>query len=114
TYDASSRTATFDPAEDFDEGEVVTVALTTGVQSSEGLALDSAYVWSFTSVVYDGSGTFAPDSVYAAGDGPHSVFSADLDGDGDLDLAAANNGSDSVSVLLNNGDGTFAPHSVYA
>ncbi len=44
---------------------------------------------------------------------PWSVFSADLDGDGDLDLATANVGTDDVSVLLNNGDGTFAAHSVY-
>jgi hypothetical protein len=45
---------------------------------------------------------------------PTSVFSADLDGDGDLDLATANYDSHNVSVLLNNGDGTFAPHSVYS
>ena len=38
---------------------------------------------------------------YAAGDGPESVFSIDLDGDGDNDLATANYGSDNVSILLN-------------
>jgi len=113
TCDQPTKTATFDPTEDFDEGEVVTVALTTGVQSYDGGRLDSAYVWSFTSVVDDGSGTFAPHSAYEAGDGPYSVFSADLDGDGDLDLATANAGTDNVSVLLNNGDGSFAPHSAY-
>jgi hypothetical protein len=113
-YDGPTKTATFDPIEDFDEGEVVTVVFTTFIESSGGTALDSAYVWSFTSVVYDGSGTFASDSVYAADDDPYSVFSADLDGDGDLDLATANINSSNVSVLLNNGDGTFALQSVYA
>jgi hypothetical protein len=113
TYDGPSKTATFDPLEDFDDGEVVTVVLTTGIQSSGGTPLDSAYVWSFTSVVYDGSSTFAPDSVYPVGGGPQSVFTGDLNGDGDLDLATANYDDDNVSVLLNNGDGTFAPHSVY-
>jgi hypothetical protein len=54
---------------------------------------------------------------------PVFVFCADLDGDGDLDLAVANELSDSVSILKNNGDGTFAsavnyetgshPHSVF-
>jgi hypothetical protein len=39
--------------------------------------------------------------VYPVGDSPFSVFSSDLDGDGDLDLAAANSVSDNVSVLLN-------------
>jgi hypothetical protein len=57
---------------------------------------------------------FRPDSIpfdpavnYGAEDGPYSVFCADLDGDGDLDLAVANYVSDSVSILENNGDGTF-------
>jgi hypothetical protein len=51
---------------------------------------------------------------YAAGDYPYSVFAADLDGDGDLDLAAANPESANVSVLKNNGDGTFAAAVNYA
>ncbi len=113
TYDGPSRTATFDPLDDFEEGEVVTVVLTTGIQSSGGTPLDSSYAWSFTLVVNDGSGTFAPHSVYPVGHGPLSIFAADLDADGDLDVTTANLYSDNVSVLLNNGDGTFASHSVY-
>ena len=50
---------------------------------------------------------------YPAGDGPSSVFSADLDGDGDNDLAVADRISGNVSVLLNIGDGTFAPRMTY-
>jgi len=44
---------------------------------------------------------------------PTSVAVADFNRDGRLDLAAANEGSHSVSVLLGNGDGTFnaATHS---
>ncbi len=56
---------------------------------------------------------FGPPTDYAAGDNPRSVFIADLDGDGDNDLAVANEVSDNVSVLLNNGDGTFAPNVDY-
>ena len=37
-----------------------------------------------------------------------AVGVGNLDGDGDLDLAVANVGSDDTSVLLSNGDGTFA------
>ncbi len=48
----------------------------------------------------------------------NSVFGADLDGDGDNDLAVANldrfNVGTTVSVLLNNGNGTFAPGVDYA
>jgi|GEM_PF-3369262 len=50
---------------------------------------------------------FTPPVNYEAGDGPVYVFCADLDGDGDLDLAVANSLSDNVSILKNNGDGTF-------
>ena len=39
---------------------------------------------------------------------PTSVFCADLDGDGDRDLAVANLSEDNVCILRNNGDGTFA------
>jgi len=50
---------------------------------------------------------FAPAVNYGAGDGPYSVFCADLDRDSDLDLAVANAVSNNVSILKNNGDGTF-------
>ena len=39
---------------------------------------------------------FAPPVNYVAGDGPASVFCADLDGDGDLDLAVANFGTEAT------------------
>ena len=52
--------------------------------------------------------SFAPASPFAAGTNPRSVTSGDFDGDGDLDLATANNGSNTVSVLLNTGAGSYA------
>jgi len=50
---------------------------------------------------------FAPAVSYPTGDGPQSVFCADLDGDENLDLAVTNPWNDIVSILKNNGDGTF-------
>jgi len=50
---------------------------------------------------------FAPAVNYGVGINPHAIFAADLDGDGDNDLATANNLSDDVSILMNNGNGTF-------
>lgn len=52
---------------------------------------------------------FAPAVAYDVGHSPRCVFCADLDGDGDLDLAVANLGSHNVSILKNNGNGTFQP-----
>ncbi|HEY5374092.1 MAG TPA: VCBS repeat-containing protein, partial [Polyangiaceae bacterium] len=51
---------------------------------------------------------------YEAGTSPSAVADGDLDGDGTVDLAVANSGSNDVSILLNNGDGTFAPPAAYA
>lgn len=45
---------------------------------------------------------------FPAGDGASSVVVRDLDGDGVLDLAVANEFADSVSVLLGDGLGSFA------
>lgn len=61
----------------------------------------------------NGDGTFAISVDYEAGNYLIFVFAADIDGDGDLDLAIANDFSDSISVLKNTGDGTFAIRIVY-
>jgi len=50
---------------------------------------------------------FAPPTTYAVGTYPVATVAGDFNGDGKLDLAVANNGSNNVSVLLGNGDGTF-------
>jgi subtilisin-like proprotein convertase family protein len=43
------------------------------------------------------------------GDDVRAIRSADLDGDGRVDLATANRGSDDLSVLFGEGDGDFGP-----
>jgi hypothetical protein len=113
TYDSPTKTATFDPFDDFQQGELVSAVLTTGIRSSSGVHLDSSYVWCFTAAVDGGSGIFATDSTYPADTLATSVCAADFDNDGDLDLACANDWTNRVSVLLNQGDGTFAPQSQY-
>jgi len=57
----------------------------------------------------NGDGTFQPPINYAVGKDPYSVVTADLNGDGKLDLAVANYLSSTVSILFGNGDGTFQP-----
>ena len=44
---------------------------------------------------------FGPAVSYAVGSGPGSVAVGDFNGDGKPDLAVANAGDDTVSVLLN-------------
>jgi hypothetical protein len=42
------------------------------------------------------------------GNGPTAIVAADLNNDGKLDLAVANYGDGTITLLLGNGDGTFA------
>jgi hypothetical protein len=44
---------------------------------------------------------------------PYSMVAGDFAGTGHLDLAVANEGDNTVSVLLGNGDGTFQPQVTY-
>jgi hypothetical protein len=55
-----------------------------------------------------------PPSFASAAAGPLAVALGDLDGDGHLDIATANSGASTVSVLLGKGDGTFAAKVDYA
>jgi FG-GAP-like repeat/FG-GAP repeat len=60
-----------------------------------------------------GDGTFQAKTDYAIDLGPGSLAVADFNGDGKLDLAVANNVSNSISIILGNGDGTFQTHVDY-
>ena len=61
-----------------------------------------------------GDGSFQAKRDYRDRTQPSSVAIGDLNGDGKPDLATANLGANSVSVLLNNGDGSFAAKHDYA
>ena len=51
--------------------------------------------------------SFTPGLSYSVGVEPQAVVAADFNNDGHLDLATANAGGNTVSVLLGNADGTF-------
>jgi hypothetical protein len=58
--------------------------------------------------------SFSPAVNYPVGTYPQSVVTADFNGDGKLDLATANTGSNNVSVRLGNGAGGFGAVSHFA
>ncbi|HEX9974614.1 MAG TPA: FG-GAP-like repeat-containing protein [bacterium] len=59
----------------------------------------------------DGKGAFSPQKVITReADAPWSVFAADLDGDGDVDVLSASAGDDKIACYENiDGQGTFGP-----
>ncbi|MCP1850271.1 MULTISPECIES: FG-GAP repeat domain-containing protein [unclassified Bradyrhizobium] len=63
--------------------------------------------------VPDGNGKYGlPDSgpsVFAVGPDPVAITTGDFNGDGRLDVAVANRGNTSLTILFGTGTGTFAP-----
>ncbi|MCP4581982.1 MAG: hypothetical protein GY839_10210 [candidate division Zixibacteria bacterium] len=114
SYDNPTRTVTIDLDSDFAAGEVVTVILTDGIESNDGVPMESGYSWSFTALAEPSEGLFSHASTNPVGDNPRSIYAADVNGDGNIDLVTTNMGSNDISVLLNNGDGTFAEQLTYS
>jgi hypothetical protein len=60
-----------------------------------------------------GGGAFGGPVSYEVGRFPYSIVAGDVNGDGAIDLATANNNSADMSVLLGNGNGSFRPSVEY-
>ncbi len=107
-YDSLTGAATLAPDSDFAAGEIVTVILTEGIQSTEGAHLAQPYVWTFIVAATDGMGKRAFDIAHYNTIGSASgLIAGDFDGDGYPDLVSASRSGGAVRLLFNNGDGTF-------
>ncbi|MCP4592752.1 MAG: DUF11 domain-containing protein [bacterium] len=81
----------FDPVDSFKAGEVVMVNASSQIESSDGITV-TPHVWQFTVDAQhgDGDGGYWVEQVVDANfDGAGSVYAADVDGDGDLDVLGA-------------------------
>lgn len=114
SYNPGTRTAIFDPDTNFEIGDVVTVTLTTGIQSLGGASLLNSFVWSFTIAAPAGHGYFEPSDSYPAGGFAEEIIAGDFDADGDLDVAVARLLDNLVAVFNNTGSGTFDPYVAYS
>ena len=82
----------------------------------QDLATADQYSSHVSVLLGNGDGTFAGHVEYAGAGGgaPVALATADLNGDGHLDIVVVNYKTNNVSVLLGNGDGTFKTHVEYA
>lgn len=93
-------------------GDFVTVADFNGDGKLDLAVCDSA-TNTVTILLGDGTGNFAAasSSPMTVGLQPEAIVAGDFNNDGKLDLAVANFGDNTVTLLLGNGDGTFTPAS---
>ncbi|WP_324673669.1 FG-GAP-like repeat-containing protein [Hymenobacter sp. GOD-10R] len=111
TATANDNTLTFNSNADFKPGETVFTTVRPDVVTSSNFTLLTPHVFQFTTATSPSAGRFGAGSevsVSGPNSTPASVATGDVDGDGDLDLLTANQGTNSVSVRLNNGGGTFS------
>ena len=100
----------FNPTTNFKPGEVITVTLTSELKSTSGGTFNTPQTISFTtrnaSTV---SPTFTAADIDTSADSARSVFAADMDGDGDLDIISASLLDDTIAWYENDGnaDPTF-------
>ena len=89
---------------DFNGDGKLDIAISDNLESTEGVDV----------MLGNGDGTFKPEVTYATANDPRMVAIADFNGDGKLDLATINSGSQTISVLLGTGTGTFGTHADFS
>ncbi|MFC2124526.1 LamG-like jellyroll fold domain-containing protein [Bacteroidota bacterium] len=113
SVDNGLNTATFNPTNPFKPGETIWITLTQGITGLGGDSLLQAYNTSFTVETTTGKAIFSKLSDDTVGLAPTHVITADFNNDNNLDLAAANQDANTISVLISNGDGSFQPDVEY-
>ncbi|MBF9222893.1 T9SS type A sorting domain-containing protein [Hymenobacter ruricola] len=102
----SGNTATITPARYYKAGEVISVTVpNTVVSAALGQASNNAQVYQFTVATQNngtGNGTFSGAQNPGVGTNPRGVATADVDGDGRLDIIVASEAN--VSVFRNTGN----------
>ena len=60
----------------------------------------------------DGSEAFTAHTITTTADGAYSVYAADMDGDGDMDVLSASENDDKIAWYENDGNGAFTAHTI--
>ena len=102
-------TVRFQPDEQFHAGEVVVVNASSQISNTSGFAL-TPYAWQFTTEATQGDASglaWTEQTITDTFNGAASVYAADVDGDGDLDILGAAFNADDITWWENTtGDGS--------
>ncbi|MGY6648172.1 Ig-like domain-containing protein [Wenyingzhuangia sp. IMCC45574] len=112
---SNNKEAVINPTRNYFAGEIVTTIATTGIQHTSGAPLAKPFISQFTAGVSADSPanfSFGQNIVSNSADGAYGVYSADLDGDGDLDILATAFRDDKVAWYQNDGTGTFSTEKI--
>ncbi len=113
SYKSDTKIFTFDPDNEFIDGELVTTILPRKVKSEDNVP-PMSHIWSFTVGIGNPTqGVFSSTGTYPGGSSPDDILSNDFNLDGYPDLATVNHSWDSLTVLLNGGDGSFTSYRRY-
>jgi uncharacterized repeat protein (TIGR01451 family) len=104
-YGVNGGTIALTPSDPFKPGELVQASATTGTLNLSGQGPISPTVWQFRAAVGGGVGTFANSGQTTAQLSGYAAALGDLNGDGYLDIYAANTTQD--KVWLNDGTVSF-------
>ncbi|MEZ5358221.1 MAG: FG-GAP-like repeat-containing protein [Candidatus Zixiibacteriota bacterium] len=110
SYDALTKTATFNPSGNFIIGDVISVQLTEAIESSDGEPLAGGFFWQFTADVTAGSGIFEDSANFVCGAQAVGIAVADINKDGNIDVITTDYYNGGWGYNLGNGDNTFQPY----
>jgi len=95
-------------------GEKITVTLTTGIMSDQGMPLIKRYVFEFTIEANRGPGEFIGPTTIPVGYLPYGIYSAEFNGVGEAIDIAVSGWTDYVTILENVGGGALEPAGTFS
>ncbi len=110
----ATNTVVFNPASTFKPDEVLRGYASSQI-SSTGAISATPHVWQFTTTAQDGTGTgdvWQKQTITDTFDKASSVYAADVDGDGDLDVLGTANWHDDITWWENNGIQNFTAYTI--
>ncbi|MFQ5605102.1 MAG: FG-GAP-like repeat-containing protein [bacterium] len=114
SYDSSTNTTSFKPNTPLFAGEVVTVTLANKIQTAEHQPF-AGFTWQFTVEAFQATPPFfAEGRNVRLPQAQKTLYTVDVDGDGDLDIISGQRATDEpVTVIRNDGKGNFLQQETY-